>query len=300
MAMLGCSPPQTPQTPTTVTVTAAPGPVTPEATGYHCDGNPFHIGNHDYCAYDTPASWRDAQRACDAISARLMTFTSEAQARAIAEAFGPALEISAEAFWMGLRESEDIEGSWQWSDGSPVKYTHWNKGEPNDDGENEDCAEWKLGTGSWNDAPCWSYRKYICQQIDSKPLTCDGTRLRTDQGELCFSSEALDWDTAKQVCRDYGGRLLVVSTPERDAWLHKTVGPKLGLHSVWLGYNDMVQEGRWHWLSNSRYEFDRWKEGEPNDFRGGEDCAEWYPEDGLMNDLACSAQRPYVCERIDK
>ena len=228
-----------------------------------------------------------------------MTFSSEQQALAIAEALGPVIEISAEAFWIGLFEPSDDEGLWQWLDGTRVTYTHWNQGEPNDTGQEEDCAEWKLGSGSWNDAPCWAYRKYICQQRGTKPLTCDGTRLHTDAGDICFSSEKLDWASAKQVCNDYGGRLVVIPTKEKDEWLHKAVGPKLGMPSVWIGYNDMAQEGVWRWVSDSRYGFEYWKDGEPNDFHD-EDCAEWYPEDGLMNDLSCATRRPYICERVTK
>jgi hypothetical protein len=182
---------------------------------------PFHIADHDYCAYETPASWREAQRACDAISARLMSFGSAAQAQAITAAFGPAIEISAEAFWIGLTEPEEEEGNWNWINGTHASYTHWNKGEPNDDGETEDCAEWKLGTGSWNDAPCWTDRHFICQQQGTNPLTCDGTRLRTSSGDYCFSSEKLDFENAKQACVDSGGVLAILSTKEKDEALYK-------------------------------------------------------------------------------
>jgi hypothetical protein len=295
---LGCTPPPPPpQAPTTVTLPVAAA-AAPEIVGYHCDGNPFHIGDRDYCAYDIPSSWREAQRACDAISARLISFGSEAQARAITEAFGPAIEISAEAFWIGLFEPAENEGQWQWIDGTRATYTHWNQGEPNDTDEAEDCAEWKLGTGSWNDAPCFVGRKYICQQRGNSPITCEGTRLHTTTGDICFSSEALDWEDAKQACYDNGGQLLALPTKEKDESLHKAVGPKLGMHAVWIGYNDIAHEGEWRWVSGARHVFYAWKDGEPNDFRDDEDCAEWYPEDGLMNDLSCSSKRPYICERL--
>lgn len=298
---LGCSPPPlAPQSPTTVTVPNVSGPVTPEFTSYHCDGTPFQIERRDYCAYDTPSSWREAQRICDGMFARLLSFDSEEQHQTIATAFGPAIAISSEAYWIGLYEIATNEGHWYWVDSSELKYTHWNQGEPNDDGSNEDCAEWKVGTGSWNDAPCWAERKYICQQKDTQPLTCVGTKLRMSQGELCFSAEPADWETAHANCKSNGGRLLTLPTQEQDMALHKAVGPKLGLPSIWIGYNDLIQEGNWRWASTSRYVPDTWKSGEPNDFRDDEDCAQWFPEDGQMNDLSCSAKLPFVCERIEK
>lgn len=294
----GCAPKPAPLSPTTITVATPTEVAAPEVTGYHCDGTPYHIDNHDYCAYETPASWREAQRACDAISARLISFSSEDNASAILAAFGPGIKISAEAFWIGLTEPEQEEGNWKWGDGTRVTYTHWNKGEPNDTGEEEDCAEWKVGTGSWNDTPCWQARRYICQQQGTKPLACDGERVHTIAGDYCFSSETAEWDIANDRCKESGGMPAVLSTKEKDEALHQAARPKLGLPAIWIGYNDIAREGTWRWTSGSRFEFNEWKFGEPNDFRNDEDCAEWYPEDGLMNDLSCSNKRPYVCERI--
>jgi C-type mannose receptor len=290
--------PVLPQTPATVTVPVVAESAPPETKAYHCDGTPFHIGDNDYCAYDTPVSWGEARRSCEAISGRLVSFSSQDNANAINAALGPAIDISAEAYWIGLTEPDQEEGTWKWSDGSRASYTHWNKGEPNDDGENEDCAEWKIGTGSWNDAPCWDARRYICQQQGTKPMVCDGPRVHAVGGDFCFAPETVDYETATERCKKAGGALAVLSTKEKDEALHKAVGPKLGMPAIWIGYNDIAREGTWRWISGARFDFDGWKSGEPNDFRGEEDCAEWYPEDGLMNDLPCMSKRPYLCERL--
>lgn len=298
LVAVGCgATPKPPPTSTTVTVPNLTTSTPAEVIGYHCDGLPFHVGNKDYCAYDVPATWREAQRACDSISARLISFASEEQYVAVSKAFGSPAELTSEAYWIGLFEPEENEGAWRWVDENRATYTHWNQGEPNDDGANEDCAEWKLGNGAWNDAPCWSGRHYICQQIDKKPLNCEGIRVYTDGGELCFSTESADWETARETCASDGGRLAVLSTKEKDEAIQKVVAPKLGLHSVWIGYSDIASEGNWRWISGARFDFQSWKDGEPNDFQGDEDCAEWFPEDGRMNDLVCTAKRPYVCER---
>lgn len=283
---------------TTVTVPDVATPSLPEVTSYHCDGLPFHVGTRDYCAYEAPATWREAQRNCDSISARLISFASEEHYAALSKAFGSPIELNAEAYWIGLSESEENEGAWQWVDGTRASYTHWNEGEPNDDGQNEDCAEWKLGNGAWNDAPCWSTRPYICQQIDKKPLECDGTRFFGETGELCFSTDGDDWQSANETCKKSGGRLAILANKANDDAVFKVVGPKLGFLSVWVGYSDIASEGSWRWISGSRFSFWNWKLGEPNDFKGEEDCAEWFPEDGLMNDLVCTAKRPYICERL--
>ncbi|XP_066267339.1 C-type lectin mannose-binding isoform-like [Branchiostoma lanceolatum] len=68
-------------------------------------------------------------------------------------------------FWFGLSDQND-EGEWVWEDGTPHDITtdwdHWQEGEPNENGGGDDCANY-FGSG-WNDAPCSSAYKFICQQ----------------------------------------------------------------------------------------------------------------------------------------
>ena len=49
-----------------------------------------------------------------------------------------------------------------WTDGTPLEFTAWNEGEPNNVGE-EDCVNlptWSAGL--WNDLPCDAQLPYIC------------------------------------------------------------------------------------------------------------------------------------------
>merc|ERR1712241_514558 len=58
------------------------------------------------------------------------------------------------SYWIGMNDREH-EGQWVWSDMSPVDYTWWAPGEPNDV-HGEDCAQIRtmLHNGKWNDVPC--------------------------------------------------------------------------------------------------------------------------------------------------
>ncbi|XP_070570789.1 perlucin-like protein [Ptychodera flava] len=66
--------------------------------------------------------------------------------------------------WIGLSDV-DVEGSWEWEDGSKVSYTNWNTGEPNDAGGIEDCAHfWSSLDGKWNDYPCTTRMGFVCER----------------------------------------------------------------------------------------------------------------------------------------
>jgi len=55
--------------------------------------------------------------------------------------------------WLGLTDQLN-EGQFIWSEsGEDVSYSHWNGGEPNNAGGDEDCVTWSAANG-WNDAAC--------------------------------------------------------------------------------------------------------------------------------------------------
>ncbi|XP_078682431.1 uncharacterized protein LOC144916906 [Branchiostoma floridae x Branchiostoma belcheri] len=65
------------------------------------------------------------------------------------------------AFYIGLSD-QNAEGQWRFADGTALcSYKNWNPGEPNNRG-NEDCAT-LLPRSKWNDVPCSSDLRYICQ-----------------------------------------------------------------------------------------------------------------------------------------
>ena len=77
------------------------------------------------------------------------------------------------------------EGSFVWSDGTPVDYTAWHQHEPNNCCGSEDCGEmWDRGgsTPTWNDMPCdaqFGDFAYVCSQPAKCPPGKYGTNVKT-------------------------------------------------------------------------------------------------------------------------
>lgn len=68
--------------------------------------------------------------------------------------------------WMGLIDINK-ESTWHWVDGSPLSLTfmkYWNKGEPNNVGD-EDCAEFR--EDGWNDTKCDNKKFWICKKPET-------------------------------------------------------------------------------------------------------------------------------------
>ncbi|XP_078681756.1 uncharacterized protein LOC144916503 [Branchiostoma floridae x Branchiostoma belcheri] len=86
-------------------------------------------------------------------------------------------------FWFGLNNQNGEEG-WAWEDGTPYRttadWTGWQPGEPDNNG-GEQCVN-HFGTG-WNDAPCSSAHKFICQLNEA--VKCPLGYFRCGHGHAC-------------------------------------------------------------------------------------------------------------------
>ncbi|XP_066446128.1 CD209 antigen-like protein C isoform X2 [Eleutherodactylus coqui] len=73
--------------------------------------------------------------------------------------------IRQQRYWIGLKRNPENIDQWEWTDGSPLTFSAWNEGEPNNDRDNEHCAEVLGGRQSWNDCPCNNKLNYICKGV---------------------------------------------------------------------------------------------------------------------------------------
>ncbi|MFO0826705.1 MAG: lectin-like protein [Phycisphaerales bacterium] len=95
------------------------------------------------------ASWPRANTKAGSLGGHLATITNSTEnewVRAnLANYGGVPREV-----WIGLTDTAS-EGTFVWVTGEPLSYTHWNSGEPNDSGGNEDYVEMFPTAGLWND-----------------------------------------------------------------------------------------------------------------------------------------------------
>ena len=79
------------------------------------------------------------------------------------EVFSLAKTKGVSRFWIGIHDITN-EGKFTYdSNGQTIGYKNWNWNEPNDYGSGEDCAEISGWSGTWNDMPCQSLQRFVCE-----------------------------------------------------------------------------------------------------------------------------------------
>jgi hypothetical protein len=105
------------------------------------------------------ATWANAKAACaliypDAQLAKMASADDQAKVTLVA--------VGVTNTWIGANDIT-TEGTFLWADATPLAYTNWNDGEPNNGGGGEDCA---VTAGDrnyeWDDRPCNTAYQYVC------------------------------------------------------------------------------------------------------------------------------------------
>ncbi|KAG2467755.1 MBL protein, partial [Polypterus senegalus] len=105
-------------------------------------------------------------------------------------------------------------------------------------------------------------------------------------------NDQLTFDEGVNFCKEASGEIAMPANEGENAALMRIM-PSSG--GVYLGLNDRVTEGRFEDVSGNDVTFTNWKSGEPNNYRGNEDCA-IITSDGTWNDVLCSQSYTIICQ----
>ncbi|KAM6469347.1 hepatic lectin-like isoform 1-T1 [Liasis olivaceus] len=104
--------------------------------------------------------WHTAKNHCEQQHSQLVVITNQYEQNFLQS------RTRGERYWIGLSDN-NIEGHWRWVDNTDYRtsFKNWARGEPNDHGNDEDCAQIHEA-GEWNDVSCNTKSFYVCK----KPL----------------------------------------------------------------------------------------------------------------------------------
>jgi len=139
------------------------------------------IPKYKYKVFNEPVDWKTARKNCEAFGygSTLAAISSQFEQDFLEslDLFGneDGLQGNDDDYWIGGFKRPASSPTFKWTKILPnmkyatFTYTHWNAGEPNNHGGEEECvALWGLKNayGKWNDSACGDKKRYICQIIE--------------------------------------------------------------------------------------------------------------------------------------
>ena len=148
-----------------------------------------------------------AQAFAQNLGANLVSIQSQAENECIVSSLvNLGLNSVNDVIWIGHND-EAAEGTFVWYDQSPITYTNWAGGEPNNTGGNEDCVQ-IYPDGFWNDLPCGIGNARSVIEVNLCPvmnagadqIICRGTTANLNAGNTILGSSpySYDWSTGAQ------------------------------------------------------------------------------------------------------
>ncbi|XP_075438509.1 collectin-10 [Ascaphus truei] len=157
-------------------------------------------------------------------------------------------------------------------------------------------------TGSFCD--CGRYRKVVGQMdVNVARLKSSlkfvknviaGIR-ETDEKFYYIVKEERNYRDALTQCRIRGGTLAMPKDQATNTLIADYI-LDMGLFRVFIGINDIEKEKQFMYTDNTPLQiYSSWRDGEPNDASGYEDCVEMLST-GVWNDVECHLTIYFVCE----
>jgi len=130
-----------------------------------CPGDFIPFNGKCYKIHTQSANWIDAWTYCAEMRSSLATLNTKEINDFLVDQIKNNPLLHGKYYWIGGAALE-VKLKYRWIDGTPLTYTNWYPGEPNDAGKNEDCMELMSESYNyqWNDGVCTNLGKgFICQ-----------------------------------------------------------------------------------------------------------------------------------------
>ena len=129
-----------------------------------CEHGWEQFGNNCYFFNMEGKNWAAAEDFCQNEGGHLASIATEAVNTFMGE--------KKKTYWIGGHD-RDEEGSWRWTDCTPMEFTFWAPGEPNDgSARGQDCMQYYGHSRKWDDDTCSNGKSFVCsKKICTGPIS---------------------------------------------------------------------------------------------------------------------------------
>nr|XP_044990947.1 macrophage mannose receptor 1 [Jaculus jaculus] len=204
--------------------------------------------------------------------------------------------------WIGLNDIK-IQMYFEWSDGTPVTFTRWLRGEPShENNRQEDCVVMKGQEGYWADRACEQSLGYICKMKSQAHVPGSEEAEKGCQkgwkrhGFYCYlvGHTLSTFSEANQTCQSEKAYLITVEDRYEQAFLTSLVGLRPEKY-FWTGLSDVKSKGTFQWTVEEQVQFTHWNADMPGRKTG---CVAMRTgiAGGLWDVLKCDEKAKFVCK----
>ncbi|XP_069715635.1 macrophage mannose receptor 1-like isoform X4 [Phaenicophaeus curvirostris] len=257
-------------------------------------------GDHCYMIHRDSREWREALISCNKSNGNLASIHNLKEHGFILSQLG---YEDADELWIGLNDL-NTQMYFEWSDGTPVTYTKWLRGEPTHSiNSQEDCTIMAGKDGYWADSACDRKLGYICRR---EPLQGVSGTVSTDpaclkgwerHGFYCYlvGHSSVTFSEAKKACERSSGYLTSVGDRYEQAYLTSLVGLSSEKY-FWIGLSDMEEQGMFKWANGESVLYTNWNAAMPGN-EAGCVAVRTGKAAGLWDVQNCDVKAKFVCKK---
>uniref|UniRef100_A0A914EKU9 C-type lectin domain-containing protein n=1 Tax=Acrobeloides nanus TaxID=290746 RepID=A0A914EKU9_9BILA len=277
-----------------------------------------------YKFIDIPATFFYAGDKCSSVSGGFLAYVKDGFSNAFfQEIILDTMTDTSVNRWLGASSNGS---AWTWTDGTPLTYTNWAKGQPNTDFQ---CLTMLPTSGQWYSNDCNSQLlPYICGIpalsdndqattnvrptcpiiTTSAPLVvyaCDSGWTYYNVTNSCYKVfHGQNWTTAESICVSNRAHLTSIHSYSENYFVQEISTAGIGLPSGddldWIGLSDLNGDGVYTWTDGTPFDYQYWNQGEPNN-PSTTLCITMYTDTngifGHWNDDFCTrVARAFVCK----
>ncbi|XP_059198374.1 galactose-specific lectin nattectin-like [Centropristis striata] len=127
-----------------------------------CPDGWTRFGSRCFKFHITAKTWMDAEKLCQSANGNLASIHS-AEENTFLNDFIEDVSGTSRRTWIGATDAVQ-EKTLQWADGSPVQFTRWHTGQPDNFKGKEHCVEMNWHGNFWNDLSCITKLSFVCSK----------------------------------------------------------------------------------------------------------------------------------------